>query len=126
MSRMRQTHVLSLGALILPALLAIVPGHVFARGGSPEVPENARAIEFGDGWKCNQGYRAVDGACTAVKLPANAYLTNTSYGNGWECVRGYREVNGGCAAVRVPAHAYATNSPFGNGWRCGRGAWNRK
>ena len=94
-------------ALILLALLAIVHSHVFAQSGSIEVPENARVKEYGNGWECNQGYRAVDGACTAVKLPANAYLTNTSCGSDWECVRGYREINGaaqplGCQTMRTP------------------------
>ncbi|MGB5539279.1 MAG: hypothetical protein WBO37_04240, partial [Gammaproteobacteria bacterium] len=93
MSGMRQTSVISMRALILLALLAIVHGHVFARDGSSGVPENARAKDYGKGWACNQGYRAVNGTCAAIKLPANAYLTNTSYGSGWECEQGYREFN---------------------------------
>jgi len=76
MSRMRQTPAISMRALTLLALLTIVHGHVFAQSGSIEVPENARAKEYGNGWECDQGYRAVDGACTVIKLPANAYLTN--------------------------------------------------
>ncbi|HUT41257.1 MAG TPA: hypothetical protein VM011_07930, partial [Gammaproteobacteria bacterium] len=95
MSSMRRTPVISLRALILLALLATVHGLVHAQAGSVEAPENARAKEYGKGWECNQGYRAVNGTCTAVKLPADAYLTNTSYGSGWECGRGYREVSGG-------------------------------
>ena len=55
MSRLRQTPVISMRALILLALLAIVHGHVFAQDGSSGVPENARAKDYGKGWECNQG-----------------------------------------------------------------------
>ena len=121
MGRAPQTPAISIRDLILFALLAVVSVPLFAQSDSAAVPENARAKEYGKGWVCNQGYRAVNDGCTAIKLPANAYPTNSSYGSGWKCGRGYREANGDCAAVTVPDNAYSTNSPYGNGWRCERG-----
>jgi hypothetical protein len=81
MTRMRKTPVIFVHALILLALLATLSGPVFAQVGSVEVPENARAKEYGNGWECDLGYRAVNEASIAVRLPTNAYLTNTSYGS---------------------------------------------
>ncbi len=47
MSRMIQTPVISFRALIFLALLAAVSGPSFAQGDSVEVPDNARAKEYG-------------------------------------------------------------------------------
>jgi len=121
MSKLLQAPAISIHSLILLTLLAAVHGLVFAQGDSVELPENAHAKGYGSGWECEQGYREDNGACTAVRVPANAYLTNTSYGSGWECNRGFRKENGICAAVKVPVNGYPTNSPYGNGWKCGRG-----
>ena len=121
MSKIRQAPAISIYSLVLLALLASAQGVVSAENDSPELPENARAKSYGSGWECERGYREANGACAAIGVPANAYLTNTSYGSGWECGRGYREDNGACAAVRVPANAYPTNTRSGNGWKCERG-----
>ena len=46
------------------------------------VPEGSR---FG---QCDYGYRAVDEACVAVKVPENGYLAAASaQGSGWQCDR---------------------------------------
>lgn len=94
MTRMRQTPVIFVHTLILLALLATLSGPVFAQVGSVEVPENARAKEYGYGLECDLGYRAVNKVCIAVKLPKNAYMTNSSYGSGWKCGLAYRVDNG--------------------------------
>ena len=76
-----QTPIISIRALILLERLATVSGLSFAQGDSVEVPDNARAKEYGNGWECDLGYRAVNEASIAVRLPTNVYLTNTSYGS---------------------------------------------
>jgi len=119
MRRPRATFTRSLVSLILLAVLAAAPGVVLAQGGSGAIPANARAKSYGSGWECKRGYREVDGACAAVKVPANAYPTNKSYGRGWTCERGYREVDGACTAIKVPSHAYLDS--FGDRWNCERG-----
>ena len=53
--------------LFLCAFLAAIPGPVFAQRASVTLPENARAVGYGLGWECKQGYRSLSGACTAVK-----------------------------------------------------------
>ena len=92
MSELRRTRSILVRLQILFGLLGAVHGHVFAQGGSVEVPENAHAKRYGNGWECNKGYREVNEGCAAVKVPANAYPTNQSYGRGWECNREYREL----------------------------------
>jgi phospholipid transport system substrate-binding protein len=69
---MRRTRVIFIHSRILLALLGIVPSLVFAQGGSVEVPENARANSFGNGWECDKGYREVDETCLIVLAFANA------------------------------------------------------
>ena len=81
MRKMQQVPATSIRVLVLLALMAAAPGLVFSQGGSIELPENARAKSYGSGWECERGYRKDNGACTAVGVPANAYLTNTSYGS---------------------------------------------
>jgi hypothetical protein len=75
----------------LALVLAIAPSVVFAQASRVEMPANAHAKSYGDGWECDRGFRNVAQACVAVKLPANAH-TDTS-GDGWECRRGYRRVD---------------------------------
>jgi len=106
-------------SLLIFALLAAAPGLALAQSGATEMPQNARAISYGSGWECDPGFRELDGACAAVKAPANAYPTDTSYGRGWECDHGYREGDETCIAVAVPANAYL--DPSGEGWECDRG-----
>jgi len=117
MIKMRRPYVLPMHPLICLALLAVVPGHVFARDPSVAMPEHASANRYGSGWECDRGYREANGACIAVKVPADAYATNASYGPGWECNWGYREVDETCAAIKVPPNAYLTNASYGSG--CG-------
>ncbi len=116
MSRLRPLRDISLHSIILLALLVGIPGLVLAQSGTGELPENASAKSYGSGWRCDQGYRAVDEVCVAIKVPANAYLANTSYGSGWECGRGYREVDEACVGVKVPENAHLNFS--GHDWDC--------
>jgi hypothetical protein len=119
MSRTPRPRTISLHALIVLALLAIAPGAGFAQSGSDGIPKNASAKSYGSGWTCDRGYRAINGGCAAVLVPANAYPIDTSYGRGWECKRGYREVDETCAAIKVPLNGYL-EAP-GDGWACDRG-----
>ena len=48
-----------------------------AQGAAVAIPENARAQSYGSGWACNRGYREDKGRCVAIRLPANAYATET-------------------------------------------------
>ena len=61
-----------------------------------KVPENGYLADsgHGPGWQCNRGYRAVDEACVAVKVPENAHID--LFGNGWECNPPYRKQQDGC------------------------------
>ena len=119
MARVRRRHAISICCLILLAVLSIVPDLSFAQSGSVPIPEHAREKRFGGGWECDRGYRESVGGCVAIRLPENAYLTNTSYGRGWECERNYQETDGVCVAIHVPAHAYLDSS--GARWKCDRG-----
>lgn len=130
MIKMRHTPIVSIRLLMLLALLTAqllillviltaVPVRAFAKDGTVEIPEHASAKKYGSGWECDRGYREINGACAAVKVPANAYPTNVPYGRGWECVRGYRKVDETCAAIKVPPNAYLNSS--GDRWKCDRG-----
>ncbi len=119
MSKKRPPGNIFIQSLILLALLATVPGLVFAQDGSINIPENASAKGYGGGWECNRGYRVNKGACAAIKVPANAYTTDASYGRGWKCLRGYRQIAERCSAIRVPPNGYLDAS--GNKWKCNRG-----
>ena len=125
MNRLRQRYDRSIQVLILVTLLAALSGGALAESRFPGVPDNAHAKGYGNGWKCDAGYRKVKNACAAIKMPANAYATNRSYGRGWECVRGYRESRDyrkgteSCSAIQVPSNGYLNSS--GNGCACDRG-----
>ena len=117
MSRMRRHRTLLIHPLILLALQSAAAAVALAQGDSAEIPENAHANSYGSGWQCDYGYRAVDEACVAVKVPENGYLAAASaYGPGWQCDRGYRAVDEACVAVTVPENAHI--DLFGNGWEC--------
>lgn len=118
MFKMQRTRAISIRLWILFGLLGAVHGLVFAQGSSVEVPENAHAKSYGNGWECDRGYRAVDGTCIAVKVPANGYFVGASYGVGWKCDRGYRKVDEACVTVEVPENAHLDYS--GNVWECNR------
>ncbi len=119
MSRLRRPPVIFILSLFVLAFLAAALGVVFAQSGSVRVPDNAHATGYGSGWKCDRGYRQVKGACAAVKVPANAFPTNSTYGSGWECSWGYRQVDKSCVAIKVPLNAYLNS--FGDNWKCDRG-----
>ena len=119
MSRLRRPPVIFIFSLFVLALVAVALGVVNAQSGSVRVPDNAHATGYGSGWECDRGYRQVKGACAAVKLPANAYLKNSTFGNGWECNWGYRQVDKSCVAIKVPLNAYLNS--FGDSWKCDRG-----
>ena len=74
-----------MGASLFLALLALGPGAAFAAGASAGMPRNAHAKSYGPGWECNMGYREVDKACAAVKVPANGYVVDATFGRGWQC-----------------------------------------
>ena len=79
--------------MMLIALLTASSSPVFAQVRSDDMPENASPNRYGSGWTCDRGYRKVDGICDVVKVPANAYSTDTSYGRGWRCTWGYQVLN---------------------------------
>jgi hypothetical protein len=121
-SRMRRHRTLLIHPLILLALQSTASGVALAQGDSAEIPENAHANSFGSGWQCDYGYRAVDQACVAVKVPENGYLAaDSAFGPGWQCDRGYRAVDEACVAVKVPENGYLANFALGPGWQCDRG-----
>ncbi|MBW9271924.1 MAG: hypothetical protein K1566_19970, partial [Candidatus Thiodiazotropha sp. (ex. Lucinisca nassula)] len=107
--------------LMVILFVALVPYRALAFESSLELPANASALKYGNGWKCDQGYREVNKRCIAIKTPANAYLTHKSYGQGWECKWGYRELDKSCVAINVPQHGYLTDSSSGPSWKCERG-----
>ena len=89
MSRMRRHRTLLIHPLILLALQSAASGVALAQGDSAEIPENAHANSYGSGWQCDYGYRAVDEACVAVKVPENGYLAAASaYGLAGSAIAG--------------------------------------
>ena len=115
----RRPHTLSIHQLMFLAFLVAVTGHVFAQGRFAEIPENASAKQYGSGWVCDRGYREASGACIAVKVPVDAYATDSSYGRAWECNWGFRRVNETCMVIKVPPNAYL-NSYGSDRWTCDR------
>ncbi len=105
--------------LIFLALWTVFPGIAVAKDVSIDVPDNATANSYGEGWSCNIGYRESKGRCAFVKVPANAYPTNKTYGQGWQCNYGFREMNKTCNLVKVPNNGYLDYS--GVRVECNRG-----
>ena len=103
----------------LVALLAVLPAAAFAQLAAVGVPENATARTYGGGWTCNRGFRKDDGACQAIRVPANAFPTDATYGSGWQCRRGFRNADNNCVAIEIPKNAYL--NAFGDSWQCERG-----
>ena len=77
MSEFRRQNCISIYALILVLFLAAVPDLGIAQADSVEIPANAHAKNYGDGWVCERGYRKVDKACDPIKVPAKAYLNSS-------------------------------------------------
>jgi hypothetical protein len=100
-------------SLILWAFLMTASGIALAQGGSADIPENAHAKSYGGGWECGYGYRVVDEACGAIKVPENGYLADSAYGSDWQCDRGYRKVDEACVAIKVPENGYLADSAYG-------------
>lgn len=110
----------ALCALAFLAVLGSTPGTVHAETSRPAVPENARALSYGSGWTCNRGYRAVGDGCEAIRIPDDAFATDTTYGRQWECNRGFLASLGKiCTAIPVPTNGYLNAS--GDDWSCERG-----
>ena len=105
---------------VLPLLLLAIPDGSLSQGVSKQVPVNAQAKPYGTGWECKRGFRQDGVACITIKLPENAYLSDTSYQSGWECKRGYKSDGNSCVAVKVPQNAYLSGL-YGDGWECERG-----
>ena len=112
----RRTRAILILLQVLLGFLGVFHGLVYAQGGSVEVPRNAHAKSYGNGWECDNGYREVNGGCATVKVPSNAYLNDD--GDRWKCDRGYRKAGGACVAVKVAENAHLDYS--GNDWECNR------
>ena len=109
-----------LSAALLTTFLAL-PGAALAQDSSKVVPANAQAKQYGSGWECKTGFRRDGAGCTAVKLPANAYLSDDTYGPGWACKREYKADGNSCVAVKLPQNAYLAGSSYSDDWECERG-----
>ena len=119
MNRIQELCVIAILCMTSSMLFVGFPGQALAQATAGQIPENAEARSYGDGWRCNPGYRESNGACAAIEIPANGYATSSSYGKGWECSYGFKESNGSCTQVRVPANAYL-DPVRGDDWNCGR------
>ena len=109
--------VLFIGLIV--ALLLLAPP-AFAQTAAQQMPENASAKNYGDGWECDIGYRLNENACVVVIVPQNAYNTKLSYGSGWECLHGFSGTDeSACVAVEVPEGGFL--DPSGERWHCLRG-----
>lgn len=102
-----------------------------AGAGHPAKPSTCPRTRFfrgkstGTGWTCERGFAAEAGACVAIDVPPNGYLTNASYGDAWKCDRGYIETDGRCASIVVPENAFLDPDSYGPGWSCKRGFASR-
>lgn len=98
----------------------LLAGPSFAQSNPADIPKNASAKSYGDGWECDLGYRIAGETCVAITIPENAYATNRSYGSGWECLHGFLQVEGtSCVPVIIPDGGYL--GPSGTRWFCHRG-----
>lgn len=118
MTHTRRQRAIVTQLLIALAALMSSAGPAHAQDASVVLPDNATAIAYGQGWRCDANYREANGSCVQILVPVNAFLNNSSYGSGWECAHGYLVSGQHCTAVSVPPNAYL--EPSGNGWRCNR------
>ena len=93
-----------------------IPGQALAQATTGQIPANAEPRSYGDGWRCNPGYRESNDACAAIEIPENGCATISSFGTGWERSYGFKESNGSCIESELPANAHVDYS--GNGWDC--------
>ena len=106
-------------SLLTLAFVTTISDVTYGSNDPVEIPENARANSYGNGWRCNRGYRETGGKCFAITIPENAYATDKLYGRGWECKYGFRRADSACVAVKVPTNGYLDAS--GDSWKCERG-----
>jgi hypothetical protein len=93
-----------LGVLLLIGCADLpIPEHAYSTGGSH--------------WRCERGFRPVEGECQRLELPEHAFLSRS--GNDWTCDRGFKLVQDKCQSVEVPEHAFLSRS--GDSWKCDRG-----
>ena len=92
------------GCLGLVVSLAIgEPPAATAQSDPPAIPENARARDYGDGWKCDPGFMRDGLACRAIVLPDNAFLDKRAYRRGWTCHYGFTMTNDdSCVLIDIP------------------------
>ena len=81
-----------------------------------ELPEHAYTT-FGDYWRCERGFKRVEGECQPIEVPEHAFLSY--YGDDWTCERGFRRVEDECQPVEVPKNAYLDST--GHAWVCDHG-----
>ncbi|WP_316229218.1 hypothetical protein [Bradyrhizobium sp. SZCCHNR1070] len=103
-------------SIVLSSLACIISHACVAQ----QIPRNAHANAYGNGWTCDRGFRNSNGQCIVVQMPPNADLD--IYGSGWTCKRGFRNNNGQCVVVQIPANAEL--DIYGSGWTCKRGFRN--
>lgn len=89
--------------LCISALLAVSPLLM-------QAPAVSGTADFPAQWRCETGYRQVDGRCEKISIPRHAL----SVGNGWKCRSGYRQSDQRCEKFDIPRHAVA----LGNRWVC--------
>lgn len=106
--------------MIFIIVLITTPVSLFAQHTTAVLPNNSHEKTYSKSWKRNQGFRKSNESCIAIKIPDNAYPTNTLYGTGWECSRGYKAIEKSCVAISIPQNAFL-NSNRGNRWKCERG-----
>ena len=85
------------------------------------VPDGGFLAPSGERWHCMRGFLKIDDTCRRIVLPANAYLTDTTFGSAWDCERGFEAAGDLCVAIAVPANAYLNTSSYGQPWKCERG-----
>ncbi len=105
--------------ILLLALAMISSETAMTKERSTSIPRNAVEKSYGSGWECVRGYREIDGRCSLIQVPPNAFRPKSSYGPVWECRRGFVERDEKCVAINVPAHGYLVS--YGDRWKCHRG-----
>lgn len=78
----RQRRVILFYAMTLVAISIMASDDVSATENSAGMLENAHAKELGSGWLCDRGYEEVDGICNAIRVPENAFPTDSSFNRG--------------------------------------------
>ena len=63
----------------------------------PKVPSNSTLTSYGNGWRCNSGYKKVGNRCQKIYAPTNAYVSGSS----WKCVTGYKKVGNRCEKIFI-------------------------